>query len=101
MAEKLVDPTRPDGYSAPITENKIQQQGDTTAENEWILNTTLVSPYQRIAMINGKRLQVGDDINGAEVFNIDHQKVDLLRDGKIFTIKLSNSFISKINSGAN
>ena len=53
-------------------------------------------------MINGKRLEVGDSINQAAVIAIDHQKVDLQheRDGSTFTIKLHNSFISKINPGS-
>lgn len=100
VTEKLVDPTRPIGYSAPKNQVQIQQQA-SPAEQEWTLNTTLVSPYQKIAMINGKRLKVGDDINGAKVIMIDHQKVDLRREGKLFTIKLHNSFISKINPGSN
>jgi hypothetical protein len=97
IAETLVDPTKPVGYSAPITQTQVEQAPAT--EQGWVLNTTLVSPYQKIAMINGKRLKVGDDINGAVVVTIDHQEVDLRHDGKLFTIKLHNSFISKINPG--
>jgi hypothetical protein len=98
VAEKLVDPTRPIGYSASIAQAQVQQA--PSADQQWTLNTTLISPYQKIAMINGKRLKVGDDINGAKVIMIDHQKVDLRREGRLFTIKLHNSFISKINPGS-
>jgi len=98
-AEKLIDPTKPEGYLAPVTQTEAQQK--SVAVRKWVLNTTLVSPYQKIAMINGKRLQVGDEIHGAEVINIDHQKADLRLDGKVFTIKLYNSFISKVNPGSN
>jgi hypothetical protein len=97
-AEQLNDPTRPVGYSAPVSRNQIEQVSPAKTIPEWTLNTTLVSQYQKIAMINGKRLQVGDVISGAEVVKIDHQKVDLLREGKIFTIKLYNSFISEVKS---
>lgn len=99
IAEQLIDPTRPVGYSAPVNQNQVKQLGPAKAIPQWTLNTTLVSQYQRIAMINGKRLQVGDVINEAEVVKIDHQKVDLLREGKVFTINLYNSFISKVNPG--
>lgn len=95
-AEDLVDPTRPTGYSASVTQPLDQQE--TAAKREWTLNTTLFSPYQRIAMINGKRLEVGDTIQGAEVMAIGHQKVNLRLDGKDFTIKLHNSFISNVKS---
>ena len=101
MADILVDPTRPVGYIAPVVQSEAQP-AKTNSARQWTLNTTLVSPYQKIAMINGKRLEVGDSINQAVVIAIDHQKVDLQheRDGSTFTIKLHNSFISKINPGS-
>jgi hypothetical protein len=101
MADILVDPTRPVGYIAPIVQSDTQST-KATSVRQWTLNTTLVSPYQKIAMINGKRLEVGDSINNAVLVAIDHQKVDLQResDGTVFTIKLHNSFISKINPGS-
>lgn len=101
MADMLVDPTRPVGYVAPVVQNEAQP-AKTNSGRQWTLNTTLVSPYQKIAMINGKRLEVGDSINQAVVIAIDHQKVDLQHesDGSVFTIKSHNSFISKINPGS-
>jgi hypothetical protein len=62
-AEDLVDPTRPTGYFASITQPLDQQE--TAAKREWTLNRTLFSPCQRIATINGKRLEVIDTIQGA------------------------------------
>lgn len=96
-ADLLVDPTRPAGYQPPVTD-KIDTSVPirTAAVKKWILNTTLVSPYQRLAMINGKRVEIGEEINGAELVSIDHQKVQLRYQGKLMTVKLYNSFISNM-----
>lgn len=87
-AEALEDPTRPYGFSAPA----VQFQQKTVAKHEWVLNTTLVSAWQQVAMINGKRLQVGDKINDAVLVNIGHQTVDLLYQGTLINIKLQNAY---------
>jgi hypothetical protein len=93
-ADTLVDPTRPASYRA---QNTVQQQYATPqTQREWILNTTIISPTQRLAIINGKRLSLGDDINGATLLEIGHQKVKLRYEGKVVTLALHNSFISKV-----
>lgn len=96
-ADVLVDPTRPAGYHSPVVQEMDTNEAvQTSAVKEWVLNTTLVSPYQRLAMINGKRVEIGEEINGAELVSIDHQKVQLRYQGKLMTVKLYNSFISNI-----
>jgi len=97
QAQLLKDPTMPPGYQAPQVQ-KVITSTETGLVKEWVLNTTLVSPHQKIAMINGKRVVVGDSIGGAEVMEIDHQEVILRIDGKLITVNLNNAFISSIQS---
>jgi hypothetical protein len=98
LAEPLVDPTRPASYRA---QDSMQQQITSPTHREWTLDTTIISSYQRLAIINGKKLAIGDDINEATLLNIDHQKVKLRYQGKVITLTLHNSFISKIKPGSN
>ncbi len=99
QAKTLLDPTRPPGYHAPI----IEQDSPLVSPQsivEWRLDTTLISPYQKIAMINGKRVKIGDKINGAKVIKIDHQSVTLLFKGKNKILKINDSFIHQIRSSS-
>ena len=99
LAAPLVDPTRPASYHA---QSPVQQQVPApTTHREWTLNTTIISSYQKLAMINGKRLAIGDDINEATLLDIDHQKVKLRYEGKVITLTLYNSFISEIKPRPN
>jgi len=97
LAEPLIDPTRPASYRV---QDSVQQQVTSPTHRKWTLDTTIISPYQRLAIINGKRLAIGDDINDATLLNIDHQKVKIRYEGKVITLTLHNSFISKIKPGS-
>lgn len=93
--DQLADPTMPPGYQHPNN-----QQLDLNAvghqQPSWILNTTLINSFQKLAIINGTQVSVGDEINGAKVINIDHQMVTLNYQGRVFPIVLHRSFISEI-----
>ena len=92
-AELLTDPTRPPYYQPPTT--STYSQPDTT--QAWVLHSTLVSPQQRLAVINGKTLTVGEEINGATVTAIDHQSVELTIGDKKTILNLQKSFIGHMN----
>ncbi len=63
----LVDPTQPVGASAP--------------RRGLVLESTMISPERRLAMINGRVLGLGGRINGAVVTSITPYTVTL-RKGK-------------------
>lgn len=95
QAQILIDPTRPPGYQAPVSTPSPQSH---TVEKaiKWRLDTTLVSPYQSVAMINGKRVTIGDDVDGATVMQIDHQSVVLSLKGKTMVLKVNDPFMSQL-----
>ncbi|MFW5450160.1 MAG: hypothetical protein ACKE9I_01065 [Methylophagaceae bacterium] len=92
--EQLIDPTMPANlnvktpYIAPIVK--------TDSSPKWSLESTLISPYQMIAIINGKHLTIGDEINGATLVKIDHQQVELLAQNELIVLSLERSFISQL-----
>lgn len=96
--KQLVDPTMPAGYqSASKAGNITDFVANTPKGLQLQLNSTLIDPYRRIAIINGKQLNVGDEIDGAKVTSINHKKVLLDYQGKTITITLQQSFISNIH----
>lgn len=95
-AAQIVDPTMPAGYKKPSSTVSSQQLSPT--QYEWTLNTTVISPVRKLAIINGKKLSIGEEINGAILMSIEHQQVKLSYENEIITIRLHHSFISHLKS---
>jgi MSHA biogenesis protein MshK len=97
FAVQLADPTMPAGYKPPSS--TITSQLAPT-QYEWTLNTTVISPSRELAIINGKVLSVGDEINGAILLSIEHQQVKLSYKDDVIILKLHHSFISQLKSSS-
>lgn len=71
IAEDLPDPTRPPaGYAS----------GETVSVGP-VLQSVLISPTRRIAIISGKTVKVGDKYEGTRVASISDNEV-VLKNGK-------------------
>lgn len=81
-AENLADPTRP-----PSTLAVTGSTTDKTADVP-VLQSVLISPYRKVAVINGEALQVGDRLDDARVSRIAEAEVVLVRGGRTQTLKL-------------
>ena len=80
VLDNLADPTRPSSRGAVVT--SVSQGG-------LLLQSTLVSPRQRVAVINGQRVAVGDHIQGATVTDIQSFQVTLQRAGRDIALRLT------------
>lgn len=70
-AQTLRDPTRPpSAASAKGAAGKIEQSG-------WILQSVLISPERRYAIINGEVVRLGGSIAGAELVAVAEERVTL------------------------
>ena len=76
LATSLEDPTRPNNHSVfaitPVPDAK---------KDGWTLNSTLIAPNRRIAVINGVQVSEGESVDGAKVLQIRNSSV-LLRTGE-------------------
>ena len=70
VAQALRDPTRPPAASAKGIAGKTEQSG-------WILQSVLISPERRYAIINGEVVPVGGSVAGAELVAIAEERVTL------------------------
>ncbi|MBL4638621.1 MAG: hypothetical protein JKY76_04590, partial [Proteobacteria bacterium] len=66
-AAQLTDPTMPAYYKAKHTAVADVIMPNNSIGPVWVLNTTLIDPYRKIAIINGQQLVIGDEINEAEL----------------------------------
>lgn len=56
----------------------------------------MISSHQKVAIINGRQVMLGEEINGATLTKIDHQKVELEYQDQTITLSLQRYFISHI-----
>lgn len=66
----LHDPTLPVNY-------KSEKTGDSVNVGSFELGLTLVSPDRKVAVINGRPLQMGDEVSGTHIVAIDSNSVRL------------------------
>ena len=77
--EVLRDPTRP--YTAP--------EHSPAAPVRYAVNAIINSDQRRLAIVNGRRVGIGDTVDGAEVKAIHKSEVVLLVDGREKTLTLN------------
>jgi MSHA biogenesis protein MshK len=71
----IVDPMRPPNASAVSS-------GSTSARNKgWLVSQILISPGRRLAVVNGRVVNVGNVVNGATVSAIYGNAVELRLNG--------------------
>jgi len=78
--ESLRDPTRP--YSA--------RQAIAAVPPRFDVNAIIVSDERRIAIVNGKRVGVGGQVDSATVISIEKTELVLDVDGQKVTLRLHN-----------
>jgi MSHA biogenesis protein MshK len=86
-AAELVDPTRPPASHSGAAE-------PAPAEG-WQLTSILVSPERRVAVIDGRRLRVGDRLGDAEVVEIRLTGVRLRNARGVLELPLQPSRMGK------
>lgn len=79
-AEGLPDPIRPP--------TALGMQSDAAATSGPVLQSVLISPDRRLAVISGQTLRVGDKFGDARVTRISEGTVDLSSNGSVQTLKL-------------
>ena len=84
-AQALRDPTRP-----PVTFGRTAEGGNVSRgrDAEWVLQSVLLSPERRYAIINGEVLALGGSVSGAELVAIREGEVTLRAGGVLRTVRL-------------
>ena len=83
--EVLHDPTAPKGWRAR------SYQAASTSKKHFTLNYIMQSAGSQRAMVNGKKVMVGDYVSGAKVTKIQQNSVTLLLEGKYRILRLNKA----------
>ncbi|MEX0958087.1 MAG: hypothetical protein WDZ63_02255 [Burkholderiales bacterium] len=81
FAQPLRDPTRPPLFVAPAGAAAVR-------ESDLVLQTVLISPERRAAIINGRLLRLGENISGMQLMSISEGEVKLRGRGESRTLHL-------------
>jgi len=95
FAEAPRDPTRPPS-PAEVRAWFAGEQRAADPSQAFTLQSVLLSPSRRVAIIDGQRLQIGESVGEAVVTTIEAGRVELERDGQTIVLrigtKLDNEF---------
>jgi len=80
---ELRDPTRP--YAEQLS---FSAERPVDGDQPWVLNSTLVAPDRRTAVINGTLVSEGDWLGRARVVSVEHNKVKIESGGRRITLRL-------------
>lgn len=80
-AQALRDPTRPPGAGARGTSQKPESSG-------WHLQSVLISPERRYAIINGEVVAVGGAVSGAQLLAVAPEQVTLRTSAGVRVVQL-------------
>ncbi len=90
QAEVLDDPMRPPGYALAGAGKKV------TAKKGWHLSAIRIDGNRRLAIINGRMVEIGAWVNKARVQEILPQRVRLKGPQGLFSIKLVKTQVKKM-----
>lgn len=77
------DPTRPTSLSEPEPERERVVEGP-----RWRLQSTLVADQRRLAVINGRTVVQGSQVDGARLVEVRQDGVTLEADGQRIDVRL-------------
>jgi MSHA biogenesis protein MshK len=91
-AEQFVDPTRPPDAMGSV------QAGNPNVDSAPVLQSVLISPHRRLAIINGKAVKLGEKYGSSQLISITETEV-VLRSGKdLQTLKLFPGVQKRVTS---
>lgn len=89
-SDVLIDPTRP---STSSKQTSLKQE--TVPSRRLILESTLVAPNRRIAVVNGKLVREGDSVDGARVITIRKSVVLVETSSRRITLHLLPDIVKR------
>ena len=78
QAQTLVDPTRPPGWKS----DAVAEAPGRTPPPRFEVSLVKLSSSQRLAVINGRSVREGDEVDGARVVAIRRETVELEHQGR-------------------
>ncbi len=95
LAETLIDPTRP-----PVSIGRGSETSSQAADTGPVLQSVLVSPERKVAVISGQAVNLGGKFGDSRVVNITESEVTLQSGKNLQTLKLFPNVEKRLNSAS-
>lgn len=95
---ELPDPTRPANYITESSEPiyvEVFDESETKVQKSWRLSAIRVSESDKSAILNGKLVREGDDIEQAKVLEINSRSVVIDHEEQKLIVRLFNNLVVK------
>lgn len=93
----LQDPMRPVRYQAPAADSAGEKDAAEKQRN-WRLSAVLISAERTLAVINGRSLQVGDQLDGFRLVEITPTQAVLKNKQKQIVLRRAGTGLKKASS---
>jgi len=94
---QLIDPMRPVHYQNQTNKKSVVEKQVQVKTREWHLTTVLMSQGRSVAVINGKTLQVGEQLEGYKLVQIRSDRVILKNKQEKLVLRRAGTGLKKIS----
>jgi MSHA biogenesis protein MshK len=91
----LADPTRPPVLVPGSATGAVQKT------MKWKLTSTLIGPQRRVAVINGRAVRLGGNIDGAVLVAVEPGRASLRYGGRMVQVELMTGAVKRAAEPAN
>lgn len=95
--EPFVDPMRPVGYQNQANKGPVTKKQTQTETQDWQLTAVLTSKGRSIAVINGKSLQIGEQLEGYKLVQIHSDRVILKNKQEKLVLRRAGTGLKKVS----
>ncbi len=93
----FVDPMRPVHYPTKVVKKSVEKE-DRVDTQHWKLLAVLISAERSVAVINGRSLQVGDQLEGYELVKIAADRAVLKNKQSILVLRRAGTGLKKVSA---
>ncbi|MEE4253216.1 MAG: hypothetical protein V2I50_04140 [Desulfuromusa sp.] len=94
---QFVDPMRPSLYQNQANKRSVTEEQVQVSTAGWELTAVLLSPGRSVAVINGKSLQVGEQLEGYRLIQIQSDRVTLRNKQGKLVLRRAGTGLKKVS----
>ena len=94
---QFVDPMRPSHYQNQSNKRTVVEKHLQVKTGSWELTAVLLSPGRSIAVINGKSLQLGEQLEGYKLIQIQSDQVTLRNKQEKLVLRRAGTGLKKVS----
>lgn len=94
---QLVDPMRPSHYQDQSNKRSVVEKQLQVKTKSWELTAVLLSPGRSVAVINGKSLQLGEQLEGYKLIQIQSDQVTLRNKQQKLLLRRAGTGLKKVS----